>query len=103
MARLSCLRIRHTRFVPSQQRRHGEQQDGFAESSQYCEPVRIQSSLASRANAPLRQFASFRSPLEEREYSRRAFYTFLEFIGVTCFMHYVAVKAWNAHAALPAP
>ncbi|POY70718.1 hypothetical protein BMF94_6128 [Rhodotorula taiwanensis] len=45
-------------------------------------------------------FASFRSPLEEREYSRRAFYTFLEFIGVTCLMHYVAVKAWSTPARI---
>lgn len=65
-------------------------------------PPRCTRALSPFAHSALahQQFASFRSPLEEREYSRRAFYTFLEFIGVTCLMHYVAVKAWSTPARI---
>lgn len=38
------------------------------------------------------QFASFRSPLEEREYSRKAFFKFLGFVLVTMSMSLAAVK-----------
>ncbi|BGP13362.1 hypothetical protein JCM10213v2_001281 [Rhodosporidiobolus nylandii] len=37
-------------------------------------------------------FASFRSPLEEREYSRTAFFKFLGFVLVTMSFSLVAAK-----------
>lgn len=48
------------------------------------------------------QFASFRSPLEDREYSRAAFFKFLQWVGVTSLMHLVAVKHYKRGATLVA-
>ncbi|GAA5876743.1 hypothetical protein JCM1840_002032, partial [Sporobolomyces johnsonii] len=45
-------------------------------------------------------FASFRSPLEEREYSRTAFFKFLGWVLVTMSMSLVATRNRRGGGAL---